>query len=250
MVNRVEEEIGVGGVSRLGLVVSRSGNIATFPEGSGLPVGIMFSTLVAGNMSPRWSEDAKERRQVVLEEAGLLSGVRIVTIAPQSKSGLVIVRTGDTRESIECDGLMTDQVGVALELRPADCYPVFLTGHNQQGQLCIALLHAGRTGLLEKIVLNGIRTFCDAYDISPEETWMVVGPGICSKCYRWDDQPLDLFSQIRAQARMAGFRGDVIFSGTCTCCGSSPKEFSNVRSKEQGEDQGRFTAIIGPIGSS
>ena len=73
------------------------------------------------------------------------------------------------------DGLWTDEPGVPMLMLAADCLPIALARAN--GTPGLALLHAGRLGLLEGIVAAGAA----ALDGGPLAA--AIGPGIGPCCY-------------------------------------------------------------------
>src|SRR6478609_5844717 len=75
----------------------------------------------------------------------------------------------------EGDGLWTDEPGVPMLKLTADCLPVALARRN--GSPGLALLHAGRLGLLEGILEAGIAT------LGGGDLAAAVGPGIGPCCY-------------------------------------------------------------------
>lgn len=72
------------------------------------------------------------------------------------------------------DGLWTDEAGVPMLKVTADCLPIALGRTN--GRPGLALLHAGRLGLLEGIVEAGVATL-------GSRVAAAVGPGIGPCCY-------------------------------------------------------------------
>jgi purine-nucleoside/S-methyl-5'-thioadenosine phosphorylase / adenosine deaminase len=72
------------------------------------------------------------------------------------------------------DGLWTDEPGVPMLKVTADCLPVALARRN--GSAGLALLHAGRLGLLEGILEAGVAALGGGVAA-------VVGPGIGPCCY-------------------------------------------------------------------
>jgi polyphenol oxidase len=72
------------------------------------------------------------------------------------------------------DGLWTDEPGVPMLKLTADCLPVALA--RTSGEPALALLHAGRLGLLEGIVAAGVGALGG-------RVAAVVGPGIGPCCY-------------------------------------------------------------------
>jgi polyphenol oxidase len=75
----------------------------------------------------------------------------------------------------EGDGLWTDAPGVPMLKVTADCLPVALARRN--GNAGLALLHAGRLGLLEGIIEAGVAA------LGGERIAAAVGPGIGPCCY-------------------------------------------------------------------
>jgi YfiH family protein len=80
----------------------------------------------------------------------------------------------------EGDGLWTDVPGVPMLKVTADCLPVALA--RQNGEPGLALLHAGRLGLLEGILETGVAT------LDGDRIAAVVGPGIGPCCYEVGDE--------------------------------------------------------------
>jgi YfiH family protein len=80
------------------------------------------------------------------------------------------------------DGLWTDEPGVPMLKVTADCLPIVLARTN--GSPGLALLHAGRLGLLEGIVEAGVAALGGRLAA-------VVGPGIGPCCYEIGDEIAD-----------------------------------------------------------
>jgi YfiH family protein len=82
------------------------------------------------------------------------------------------------------DGLWTDEPGVPMLKVTADCLPIALARTN--GTPGLALLHAGRLGLLEGIVEAGVAALGGRLAA-------VVGPGIGPCCYEVGDEIADTY---------------------------------------------------------
>jgi len=95
----------------------------------------------------------------------------------------------------EGDGLWTDEPGVPMLKLTADCLPVALARRN--GEPALALLHAGRLGLLEGILQAGVATLGGRVAAA-------VGPGIGPCCYEVGDDITDTY---RARFGNAAVRG-------------------------------------------
>ena len=96
----------------------------------------------------------------------------------------------------EGDGLWTDVPGVPMLKVTADCLPVVLA--RQNGHPGLALLHAGRLGLLEGILEAGVAT------LGGDHLAAVFGPGIGPCCYEVGDEIADSY---RARFGATALRG-------------------------------------------
>ena len=85
----------------------------------------------------------------------------------------------------EGDGLWSDEPGVPMLKLTADCLPVALA--RQNGSPALALLHAGRLGLLDGILEAGVAA------LGPKRLAAAVGPGIGPCCYEVGDDIRDAY---------------------------------------------------------
>lgn len=76
------------------------------------------------------------------------------------------------------DALVTDQTGIALCIRTADCVPVFVTGRRSA-----AILHAGMAGAVQGILPHVVSVLATEYGESPDDLGVELGPHICATCY-------------------------------------------------------------------
>jgi hypothetical protein len=96
----------------------------------------------------------------------------------------------------EGDGLWTDEPGVPMLKLTADCLPVALV--RQNGSPRLALLHAGRLGLLDGILEAGVAA------LGGRNIAAAVGPGIGPCCYEVSD---DIAGTYRARFGSRALRG-------------------------------------------
>lgn len=96
----------------------------------------------------------------------------------------------------EGDGLWTDEAGLPMLKLTADCLPVALVRLN--GTPGLALLHAGRLGLLEGILEAGVAA------LGGGRFAAAVGPGIGPCCYEVGD---DIAETYRARFGASSVRG-------------------------------------------
>ncbi len=76
----------------------------------------------------------------------------------------------------EADGVCTNQKGIALLIKTADCQPVFLV--DKQGA-CIAALHIGWRGNQKCFPTIAVKSFCSRYKIAAKDVLAVRGPSLC-----------------------------------------------------------------------
>ncbi len=107
-----------------------------------------------------------------------------------------------TQENVldDVDALISDQEGICLTVRTADCTPILLydTVHR-----AIAAVHSGWRGTLQNIVHATFREMSAAFNTKPEETKALIGPSIAQSNYQVSDELFSLFSS--ADSRYASF---------------------------------------------
>ena len=96
----------------------------------------------------------------------------------------------------EGDGLWTDEPTLPMLKLTADCLPVALA--RQNGEPALALLHAGRLGLLEGILEAGVAA------LGTTRVAAAVGPGIGPCCYEVGD---DIAAAYRSRFGPIAVRG-------------------------------------------
>lgn len=119
----------------------------------------------------------------------------------------------------EADAMVTDQPGLALSVRVADCVPVLLA---DAGAGVIACAHAGRNGLTMGVVPHAVEVM---RELGADDIRAWVGPHVCGGCYEvpqemqdevaalapesrstttWGTPALDIGAGVEAQLRAAG----------------------------------------------
>jgi YfiH family protein len=81
-----------------------------------------------------------------------------------------------------CDGLVTRLREAPILLHFADCLPVVLAGR-VMGQAVLGVLHAGREGLVQGVVANGVAAMARESGVEPDSMVAVLGPAIGPCCY-------------------------------------------------------------------
>ncbi len=87
------------------------------------------------------------------------------------------------RDYPECDGLVTNDPGVALMVFSADCTPILfydpVTG-------AVGAAHAGWRGTAQKIAATVVETMVSAFGCDPKNIRAAIGPNIGACCFETD----------------------------------------------------------------
>jgi polyphenol oxidase len=90
----------------------------------------------------------------------------------------------------EGDALSTDEAGIILEVRTADCLPVLLVDPKRRA---VAAVHAGWRGALARIVEKAVGEMRRLYGSNPRNMLAVLGPSIRVCCYEVGQEVEDSF---------------------------------------------------------
>lgn len=97
------------------------------------------------------------------------------------------------------DALVTTRPGVAIAALAADCVPIVIAGDH-----AVAVVHAGRNGVVRGVVDAAVRAVRSADD---GELTAVVGPAICGRCYEVPATMQDDVCAVSPQARATTRQG-------------------------------------------
>lgn len=153
-------------------------------------------------------------------------------VAEQVHGNVVAAVSGPTSAPVPgADGLITSSRGVCLAVYVADCAAVYLVDKKGRG---IGLVHSGKKGTEQRIVVAAIHALRENYGIPAEDLLVQIAP-----CIRPPHYEIDFAAQIVRDAREAGV-GEVIDCGTCTA--SHPDTYYSYR-REMGRT-GRLLALL------
>ncbi len=180
------------------------------------------------------------------------SHVASVTLR-QVHSAVVREANGLADRQAEGDALVTNEPGLAIGVRTADCVPILLLDAHS---CAVAAIHAGWRGSASQIVGATIRKLSSLYGSDPADIYAAIGPCIQACCYQVSadvagqfglaaDQNgkahLDLAAANKKQMLAAGLLPDHVFdSGLCTHC--HPDQFFSFR--REPENPGRMLSVI------
>lgn len=168
---------------------------------------------------------------------------RVVTLR-QTHSAIV----WRVRESAGClgegDALITDEPGLLLTIRTADCVPILLADPVRR---VVAAIHAGWRGTVAGILTQTLGQMTAHYETKPTDVVAAIGPAIGPCCFEVGAEvPLpvverraDLWAANREQLEKAGV-GRIWMAERCTMC--EPELFYSYR---RAKDVGRMVTAIG-----
>jgi purine-nucleoside/S-methyl-5'-thioadenosine phosphorylase / adenosine deaminase len=137
-----------------------------------------------------------------------------------------------SREFRGCDGLITNQRGIALGVYVADCCAVYIVDPKTPA---IGLVHSGRKGTELSVVTNAIRQMSDRFGSDPVNMIVQLSP-----CIRPPHYEIDFASEVVRQCRALGVK-EIHDSGVCTACDLG--RYYSYRA-EKGKT-GRMLALLG-----
>ena len=88
------------------------------------------------------------------------------------------------------DALVTDQPGILLSVRTADCVPLLVV---DPARRAIAAVHAGWRGSLDRIAEKTVGEMRRAFHSRPEELLAAIGPSIRACCYEVGEEVVEAF---------------------------------------------------------
>lgn len=88
------------------------------------------------------------------------------------------------------DALLTDEPGVLLSVRAADCLPLLLADPTHRA---VAAVHAGWRGMLQRVIEKTVGEMRRLFGSKPETLLAAIGPSIRACCYDVGQEVFDAF---------------------------------------------------------
>lgn len=83
----------------------------------------------------------------------------------------------------EGDGYITDEKGITLGVKAADCVPILFEAEKGGELIAVGAVHAGWRGTVAGIAAKCVRMLCEEYNVAPSDIRAVIGPCIHKCCY-------------------------------------------------------------------
>jgi len=136
------------------------------------------------------------------------------------------------REFPACDGIITNQRGVALGVYVADCCAVYIVDPKTPA---IGLVHSGRKGTEFGVVTNALNQMIERFESDPKDMIVQLSP-----CIRPPHYEVDFAAEIVRQCRALGVK-EIHDPAICTACDLD--RYYSYRA-EKGKT-GRMLALLG-----
>jgi polyphenol oxidase len=170
-----------------------------------------------------------------------------IVTAKQTHSSTIQNAAGPLGEG---DALISDQTGVIVGVKTADCVPILIVDPSTR---VVAAVHAGWRGTAEGIAVGAVRAMVEGWNVNPQNLRAAIGPSIGACCYEVGPEValrfgirvhipvhLDLPAINEMQLRAAGV-SDIWKSGECTFCTAG--QFYSFRRER--EEAGRMISFAG-----
>jgi polyphenol oxidase len=180
---------------------------------AGFPARHGFSTVALGSMGLTGAADPEaviQRRQQLAEQVGFDLDRTLMTVQEHGANVATFHRRQP--EGGQCvfstDSLATDVPGQAIVTYHADCFPLLFVDSSRG---VVAGAHAGWRGTLAGVATRTAESLQAAYGSWPGQIDVLIGPGICGRCYQVGDDVAQQFSTRygREDRYLAPDRGDV-----------------------------------------
>ncbi|WP_334170484.1 polyphenol oxidase family protein [Sinomonas sp.] len=210
-----------------------------------------FTAVAAGNLAFHVGSDDDAVRRHRASLAAAVGTERVQYM--EQVHGAEAVWAEESGDAPVADALLS--AGVPVAVMVADCVPILLAGHFDDGRPALGAVHAGRVGLAAGVVPAAVEALRrrGAADL---EAWL--GPSICGRCYEvpaplrdevsalapgtasatsWGTPALDLPAGVERQ--LAGL-GVAVHKEAVGCTLEEARLFSHRRAP----GEGRFAGVV------
>jgi YfiH family protein len=152
-----------------------------------------FSSLNFGGTVGDNPDDVLKNHQKTFEVLGYPFGSRFDVWQVHGTDILCAVAPRDPNSGFQkADGILTDNPGISLFMRFADCVPILLADPNKG---VIGIIHAGWQGTAQQISRIAVERMRESYGSDPDDIYAGIGPSICPSCYQVGEEVLTSFTE-------------------------------------------------------
>ena len=107
----------------------------------------------------------------------------------QMHDARVVRISKDSDRTEQAGGMITDQKGLVLQIRAADCQNFIVYAPEKH---IVGLLHVGWKGILAQAIPSFFATLKKEFDVDAQETLVGAGPSLCKNCAEFSSPLLEL----------------------------------------------------------
>lgn len=171
-----------------------------------------------------------------------------------SKNVLILDKIPENEDEIEgFDALVTNQPGVGLMIKTADCQPILLFDPRKK---VVAAVHSGWKGTMQNIIKETVSQMKKKFSSDAEDILAGIGPSLGPCCAEFSrpfkeiledyhpyigENRVDLWGIVIKQLKNAGIK-NIELAQVCTRCNNDTWFSHRGDSKEK---QGRFGSVVG-----
>lgn len=149
-----------------------------------------------------------------------------ITLEQPHRSEIIILEKPKMTRIPHVDAVITDQTGMTLAIKHADCLPILI--HHPAG--LIAAVHAGRRGTQERILKKTLRKLKTEFGLTTApQIWF--GPALCADCHHTNAEKTEFFDLVRENNTQAeavyGSDIEILVTDHCTAC--TPDKYHSYR---------------------
>jgi hypothetical protein len=149
--------------------------------------------IIQGHFSP-FSFSSREDKNIlsqnweILTRAFRIPAGQFLTVNQIHRDAILVIDGPDYKSPPHppdsYDAIITNQQGIAIGVKTADCVPIFLL---DKAKRIIGVVHAGWRGTALKIIEKTVETFTERFGSQLADIHAVIGPAIRSCCYEVND---------------------------------------------------------------
>lgn len=155
-------------------------NLVFTTRHKGVSKGNYQSALGGLNLSYDVGDDPKavDKNYLLVKKA--LGINKIFTVKQVHSNKVFYINSNNFKEELEGDGLFTDEKGIAIGVKVADCLPIYIFDKKYK---VIGIAHAGWRSTLAQIGKNLVNAITQKFGLRASDLNFALGPCIDQPCY-------------------------------------------------------------------
>lgn len=134
--------------------------------------------------------DKSKNQKNLIRIKKILGIDKIFTLNQIHSNRVFYINRNNFNEELTGDGIFTDEKGLALEVKVADCLPIYIFAKKKR---IIGICHSGWRSTLAQISKNLVEGIKQKFGINPADLNFALGPCIEQSCYEVGFEVLSRF---------------------------------------------------------